>query len=219
MRFWKKQPEPDIWDKVLVAAQTSLEKAELDQVFRDALSSIVTGGVIAAANALDQCQWFRRHREVNFEQAIRFVEVFAMAMVSRWLRVADKWPGATNERTAWEHHSYYVLSLFDNCDPDRYEEAWLMHLQFKKVWQLFDERKNSLTEAVLVLCLAARALGIELGWKLTSPPIPAESTEDLVKAGYTLGPSGLDALVTFDSLAKGATAMFECFKRLQKSLA
>jgi hypothetical protein len=219
MPFWeKKQGRATVWDEVFALARSSIDQADLPPPLKDSLVSIVVGGVVAAAAAFEECQWFKEHKPLNLERAAAFVEVFAMAMVSRWVRNLCDGDETLDGPAVWAHLSSDILDLFGGQSAARYEEAWLVDMQFNQDRTSFVQaQKVRFAERNLVLCLPARALGTPLSFRLTSPPIPVEDTEAFVDAGYPLPPSGVDALVVFEILSRGAISMFQTYKGLHKN--
>lgn len=222
MPFWKKSRQgSNLWNELFHAAAVAINRPEIDQELALELTAIVSAGVSAAELSFKQCELFKKHEQLSFERARSFAEVFAMAMVSRWARNLCRQDDTLDQTEVWAAIAKDILRLFGSYDETRWQEAWLMDMQFNRDMdhaERPDHEGFRLAEVSLVLSLAARALGTPLQWELASPPIPASSTRDLVESGYTPPENALDTFVALNILSDATVFMFETYKDVSREV-
>lgn len=213
-----------VWDDVYFSAGNRIAESDLSPIDKDILLSIFSAGAGCAGRFYDDLNdLFRRFGDVTFERALPFVEVFTMAMVSRWVRQACDQSEEFDPPAMWARFARSVLNLFGTFSEERYEEARLMDVQFNfgrdarvdgQKWAVGLE----LQEADMIMSLAARSLGAKLGGKLSSSAIPAKGSYELSKD------TGIEAFTTDlrllskaqDTLTANEAGMYASFKALQK---
>jgi len=168
--------------------------------------------------------YFRRLGKITFERAIPFVTVFALAMTSRWVRQQCNNDPSLARREFWASLAIAVLRVFGDTNQEHYQEAWLLDVQFNHDCTLVEQGVGTALwhEYLLLLCLAARALGAPFTWKLSSPPIPFASARDLYDAPNFDPPVGLKLLDVkkaadvADALLAAEAGMYGAFKALRE---
>ena len=220
--------QPTVWDEVYFSAGRTITESDLPPFDKDILLSIVSAGAGCAGQFYDDLDdLLRRFGDVTFERALPFVEVFAMAMVSRWVRHVCDQSEEFDSPEMWARLASDVLRLFGTYSDERYEEARLMDVQFNFAGDPVEEQEGFAfarrwQEADMIMSLAARSLGAKLGGKLTSSAIPTKGSYDLKND------TGIDAFTTdIEQLDKahvillaneaGMYASFEALKEDKRS--
>ncbi len=214
-----------VWDEVYFATGQAITESGLSEIDQHIVLSIVSAGCGCAGRVYELCdEQLRRVGDVNFERALPYVEVFAMAMVSRWVRHVRDQVAQLDRPLSWTRLAKHVMNLFGTSSDARFEESRLMDVQFNADRDARQAGRDDggfgrgLTEADMLMSLAARSLGRELGGKLASPPIPVKGSYDLWKG------TGIEAFTTdlalltqvHDALLANEAGMYASFKALQQ---
>ena len=216
--------QPTVWDEVYFSAGKTITESDLPPFDKDILLSIVSAGAGCAGRFYDDLNdLFRRFENVTPERALPFVEVFTMAMVSRWVRYICDQSEEFDRPAMWARLARSVLNLFGTFSDERYEEARLMDVQFNFGRDVrVDEQKMAFgrewQEADMIMSLAARSLGAKLGGKLSSSAIPAKGSDQLWKdTGIEAFTTDIDLLTKAQNiLTANEAGMYASFKALQK---
>ena len=206
------------------SATAELGLRELD---RAVLLAISSGASVGAKRAYELHRgYFEQFGNLTFDKARAFSGIFAMAMVSRWVRHLCVQDARLDRREMWGRLTRDVLTSFEGFTDERYEESWWVDVQFnhgEDIRAAPDSQRalQHTNEHLLLLSLAARALGFALDWTPKSPPIPASSAYELWKGGIEAPPglnwTDLDSIGEFDvALAAAEASMYGAFDALRQ---
>jgi len=240
-----------LWDDVYFAAGKVIVEAGFTPRDEAVLLSIATSASSLAKDAYETHKgYFRKLGKVTVKRAFPFVEVFALAMTSRWVRQACNLDPSLDRGESWAYLASAVIRIFGEMSQEHYEEAWLLDIQFNHDRTLTEQHKTERkpigkpnetvrvtlkdifdhegvfplwNEQWLLLCLAARALGAPLTWKLSSPPIPFACTGDTSEHAPKFDPpAGLElldvekALYLNDAVMAAEAGMYAAFKAIME---
>ena len=212
-----------VCDEVYFAIGQAITESGLSEIDQHIVLSIVSAGCGSAGRVYELCdEQLRRFGHVTFERVLPFAEVFTMAMVSRWVRHVHDQSAEFDRPAMWAHLAKSVMNLFGTSSDARFEEARLMDVQFNADTDARQARRDSagiggLTEADMLISLAARSLGRELGGKLASPPIPVKGSYQLWKGtGIEAFTTDITILTVHDALLANEAGMYASFKALQQ---
>jgi hypothetical protein len=172
----------NIWQEVYFAAGQNIVKAKLPPRDTSILLSVSSSAADLAESVYKiHKDYFGHLGKINFQRALPFIGIFALAMTSRWVNKANMGQESMERRNTLSPIAAQVLELFFEKSQERYDEAWFLDAQFRHDIEIA-EKGHTISlwnEQILVLYLSARALGAPVTWKLSSPPIPFNSAQVL----------------------------------------
>ncbi len=213
----------DIWNEVQAAAGRAIGESSFEPTDRHILLSIVLAGIGTAESFHREVEVFQAYKDLTFEQALKFSEVFSVAMVSRWVRTICDQDNTLDRETMWTRLANDILRMFGTDNTSRLEESRIMDLQYNALADAADQNEAhdatafAWVEADLLMSLAARALGKPFVGKLAAPPIPCGKSYELWKeAGIESTTTDIEELtMAFHTLVANEAGMYASFKALQ----
>jgi len=232
-----------LFDRVGAELQPELDRYLVEYpwagvAFASLMGACVVGGISAAITAVEACTGLKRAwGRGDDRKAWALVEVFTLAMVSRWYRAfarhVAQLPQEEREGrepfATLEVFAISVLNLFEDDSPTGLEDFLKLDAQYNyDMDQLEDEgRVGDCVETKLLLLRALKACGHPSDLDLSRLRLPIEGRFGLVAEAVRLDIRDLkelfaawliDDLVLLDSLAIAERHMHETAEKLSDKI-